>query len=105
MEAKAPENKDAKAEYSIAKDITEGYKAPLKLYLEGAIDLDSTLVLVNSIYPIQAKNSDKVKAKITKFNIEKTFSSEIDKSDNTMIVYGIIGSSILFMLVYIYVEK
>jgi len=105
LEAKAPENKDAKAEYSIAKDVTEGYKAPLKLYLEGTIDLDSTLVLVNSIYPIQAKNSDKVKAKITKFNIEKTFSNEIDKSDNTMIVYGIIGSSILFMLVYIYVEK
>jgi len=105
LEAKAPENKDAKAEYAIAKDITEGYKAPLKLYLEGTIDLDATLVLVNSIYPIQAKNIDKVKAKITKFNIEKTFSSEIDKSDNTMIVYGIIGSSILFMLVYIYVEK
>ena len=105
LEAKAPENKDAKAEYAIAKDITEGYKAPLKLYLEGTIDLDSTLVLVNSIYPIQAKNIDKVKAKITKFNIEKTFSNEIDKSDNTMIVYGIIGSSILFMLVYIYVEK
>ena len=105
LEAKAPENKDAKAEYVIAKDITEGYKAPLKLYLEGTIDLDSTLVLVNSIYPIQAKNIDKVKAKITKFNIEKTFSSEIDKSDNKMIVYGIIGSSILFMLVYIYVEK
>ena len=105
LEAKAPENKDAKAEYSIAKDVTEGYKAPLKLYLEGTIDLDSALVLVNSIYPIQAKNIDKVKAKITKFNIEKTFSNEIDKSDNTMIVYGIIGSSILFMLVYIYVEK
>ena len=105
LEAMAPENKDAKAEYAIAKDITEDYKAPLKLYLEGTIDLDSTLVLVNSIYPIQAKNIDKVKAKITKFNIEKTFSSEIDKSDNTMIVYGIIGSSILFMLVYIYVEK
>ena len=105
LEAKAPENKDAKAEYAIAKDVTEGYKAPLKLYLEGTIDLDSTLVLVNSIYPIQAKNIDKVKAKITKFNIEKTFSNEIDKSDNTMIVYGIIGSSILFMLVYIYVEK
>jgi phosphate/sulfate permease len=105
LEAKAPENKDAKAEYAIAKTTTEGYKAPLKLYLEGAIDLDSTLILVNSIYPIQSKNIDKVKAKITKFNIEKTFSNEIDKSDNTMIVYGIIGSSILFMLVYIYVEK
>ncbi|MEY3118154.1 MAG: hypothetical protein RIT30_86 [Bacteroidota bacterium] len=105
LEAKAPENKDTKAEYAIAKTTTEGYKAPLKLYLEGAIDLDSTLILVNSIYPIQSKNIVKVKTKITKFNIEKTFSNEIDKSDNTMIVYGIIGSSILFMLVYIYVEK
>ena len=105
LEAKAPENKDAKAEYAIAKTTTEGYKAPLKLYLEGAIDLDSTLILINSIYPIQSKNIVKVKAKITKFNIEKSFSNEIDKADNSMIVYGIIGSSILFMLVYIYVEK
>lgn len=55
LEAKAPENKEAKAEYTIAKDKTEGYKVPLKLYLEGAIDLDSTMVLVNSIYPIQEK--------------------------------------------------
>jgi PiT family inorganic phosphate transporter len=46
-----------------------------------------------------------VKAKISKFDIEKSFSSEIDKADNSIIVYGIIGSSILFMLVYLYVEK
>ena len=105
LEAKAPENKEAKAEYTIAKDKTEGYKVPLKLYLEGAIDLDSTMVLVNSIYPIQEKNINKVKTKISKFNIEKTFSSEIDKADNSIIVYGIIGSSILFMLIYLYVEK
>lgn len=105
LEAKAPENKDAKSEYAFAKDKTEGYKAPLKLYLEGAIDLDSTLVLVNSIYHIQEKNINKVKAKISKFDIAKSFSSEINKADNSIIVYGIIGSSILFMLVYLYVEK
>jgi PiT family inorganic phosphate transporter len=105
LEAKAPENKEAKEEYKIASEKTEGYKAPLKLYLEGSINLDSALVLVNAIYPIQEKNIDKVKGKITKFNIEKTFSGEIDKADNSIIVYGIIGASILFMLVYIYVEK
>ena len=105
LEAKAPENKEAKEEYKIASEKTEGYKAPLKLYLEGSINLDSALVLVNAIYPIQEKNIDKVKGKITKFNIEKTFSDEIDKADNSIIVYGIIGASILFMLVYIYVEK
>ncbi len=105
LEAKAPENKEAKEEYKIASEKTEGYKAPLKLYLEGSINLDSALVLVNAIYPIQEKNIDKVKGKITKFNIEKTFSGEIDKADNSIIVYGIIGASILFMLVYLYVEK
>jgi PiT family inorganic phosphate transporter len=105
LEAKATEDKDAKEEYAIAKDKTEEYKAPLKLYLEGKIDLDSTIFLVNSIYPIEEKNIEKVKAKISKFDIEKSFSSEIDKADNSIIVYGIIGSSILFMLVYLYVEK
>jgi phosphate/sulfate permease len=104
-EAKSAEDKDAKAIYVIAKEKTEEYKAPLKLYLEGNISLDSALVIVNSIFPIADKNIEKVKAKITKFNIEKTFTSEIDKADNSVIVYGIIGASILFMIIYFYVEK
>jgi len=105
VEAKSAEDKDAKAIYAIAKDKTEEYKEPLKLYLEGTISLDSALTIVNSIYPIADKNIEKVKAKITKFNIEKTFGSEIDKADNSVIVYGIIGASILFMIIYLYVEK
>jgi PiT family inorganic phosphate transporter len=105
LEAKAPSSKEAKEEYKVASEKTEGYKAPLKLYLEGKINLDSTLVLINAIYPIQEKNVEKVKGKITKFNIEKTFSGEIDKADNSIIVYGIIGAAILFMLVYLFVEK
>jgi PiT family inorganic phosphate transporter len=105
VEAKSAEDKDAKAIYVIAKDKTEEYKEPLKLYLEGTISLDSALTIVNSIYPIADKNIEKVKAKITKFNIEKTFGSEIDKADNSVIVYGIIGAAILFMIIYLYVEK
>ena len=105
VEAKSAEDKEAKAIYVIAKDKTEEYKEPLKLYLEGTISLDSALTIVNSIYPIADKNIEKVKAKITKFNIEKTFGSEIDKADNSVIVYGIIGASILFMIIYLYVEK
>jgi PiT family inorganic phosphate transporter len=105
MEAKAPENKTVKAEYDIAKDKTEGYKEPLKLFLAQTISSDSAIVAMNAIYPIQAKNVDKVKAKIERFNIEKTFAGEIDKADNSIIEYGIIGASILFMLVYLFVEK
>jgi PiT family inorganic phosphate transporter len=105
IEARSAEDKDAKAIYTIAKDKTEEYKAPLKLYLEGRISMDSALTIVNSIYPISPKNMENVKAKIIKFNIEKTFASEIDKADNSVIVYGIIGASILFMIIYFYVEK
>ena len=105
LEAKAPEDKIAKAEYTIAKDKTEGYKAPLKLYLAGEINLDSALIVINGIYPIADKNTDNIKAKITKFNIEKAFAGEIDKADNSIIVYGIIGAALLFMIVYVYVEK
>ena len=105
LEAKAPENDSAKKEYDIAKVITEEYKAPVKLFLAGTISVDSTVLLINQIYPIQAKNMDKVKAKLTNFNIEKTFAEEIDKADNTMIVNGIFGTALIFILIYLYVEK
>ncbi len=105
LEAKAPENDSAKKEYDIAKVITEEYKAPVKLFLAGTISIDSTVVLINQIYPIQTKNIDKVKSKLAKFNIEKTFSDEIDKADNTMIVNGIFGTALIFILIYLYVEK
>ncbi len=105
LEAKAPENDSAKTAYDKAKVITEEYKAPVKLFLTGTITIDSTVTLINQIYPIQAKNLDKVKAKLGGFNIEKTFSDEIDKADNTMIVNGIFGSALIFILIYLYVEK
>lgn len=105
LESKAAESDSAKAEYDIVKEKTEGYKAPIKLFLAGAISKDSALLVMNTIYPIQPKNLEKVNAKLTKFNIEKKFAAEIDKADNSMIVYGIIGTAILFMLVYLYVEK
>jgi PiT family inorganic phosphate transporter len=105
LEAKAPENDSAKTAYDKAKVITEEYKAPVKLFLAGTITMDSTVTLINQIYPIQPKNLDKVKAKLAGFNIEKTFADEIDKADNTMIVNGIFGAALIFILIYLYVEK
>jgi PiT family inorganic phosphate transporter len=105
LESKAPSDKAAKAEYDIAKEKTEGYKEPLKLYMTGTISIDSAITVVNAIYPIKPQNVEKVKQKIEKFNIEKSFSSEIDKADNSIIVYGILISSLIFILIYLYVEK
>jgi PiT family inorganic phosphate transporter len=105
LEARAPENDSAKVEFNKAKLITEEYKAPVKLFLAGTISIDSTVSLINQIYPIQPKNIDKVKVKLAKFNIEKVFSDEIDKADNSMIVNGIFGAALIFILIYLYVEK
>ena len=105
LEAKATSDKGAKAEYSIAKDATEKYKTPLKKYLAKELPIDSTLVAINAIYPIKEANNEKVKKKITSFSIEKALTKDIDKADNSMIVWGIIFTSILFCMVYLYVEK
>jgi PiT family inorganic phosphate transporter len=105
LESKAPSDKAAKAEYDIAKEKTEGYKEPLKLFLAGTISMDSAITAVNAIYPIKPQNIEKVKKKIETFNIEKSFASEIDKADNSIIVYGILFSSLIFILIYLYVEK
>ena len=105
LEAKATSDKAANAEYKIAKEVTEKYKDPLKKFLAKEISVDSTLVALNAIYPINNVNTEKVKKKITGFNIEKALAKDIDKADNSMIIWGIICTSILFCLVYLYVEK
>jgi phosphate/sulfate permease len=105
LEAKAASDKTASAEYKIAKDVTEKYKGPLQKFLAKEISADSTLVALNAIYPIKAENTGKVKKKMESFNIEKALAKDIDKADNGMIVWGIICTSLLFCLVYLYVEK
>ena len=105
LEAKAPDNKEIKVEYSIAKEKTEAYKEPLKLFLAKEITADSAISAMQQIYPIKAENINKVKNKINDFNIQKIFTEELEKADNAIIEYGIIGASILFMLVYLFVEK
>ncbi len=105
LESKATSDDKIKAEYAVAKLATEKYKEPLKKFLKKDMSLDSTLVALNAIYPIKDINSEKVKKKIASFNIEKALAKDIDKADNSMIVWGIIFTSILFCLVYLYVEK
>ena len=105
LEAKSTSDPEVKKEFTVAKDLTENYKVPLKKYFKKELSLDSTMIVLNSIYPVKPENAGKVKAKIASFNIEKALAKDIDKADNSMIVWGIICTSILFCLVYIYVEK
>lgn len=105
IEALSVENPKFKAEHDIAKVETEKYKAPLKLYLAGKISIDSVVNAMNAIYPISPENIEPIKAKILKFDIKKSFLKDIEKAENYQIVWGIILTSLLFILVYLYVEK
>ena len=105
LEAKAASDNAVKTEYNIAKVATEKYKEPLKSFFNKELSLDSTIIALNSIYPVKYENTEKVKKKIKDFSIEKSLAKDIDKADNSMIVWGIIFTSILFCLVYLYVEK
>lgn len=105
LEALSVEKPDTKKDFEIAKIETEKYKEPLKLYLEKKINLDSTLVALNTIYPILPQLKDKVRKKLVSYNIERSFKNDILKSENHTIVWGILLTAILFMLTYLYVEK
>ncbi len=105
LESLAAENAEKKKEYDIAKVETEKYKGPIKSYLKKDIGLDSTLALINQVYTIDPVNVKKVKTRLEKFNIEKAFGKDINKSENETIVWGIILTAILFVLIYLYVEK
>jgi PiT family inorganic phosphate transporter len=105
LEALSADNLQKKKEYDTVKLITEKYKEPVKQFLKKEIGLDSTLAVINSIYPIDPQNTERIKKKIEKFDIKKSLVNDIEKSDNSNIVWGIIFTSILFMLVYLYVEK
>lgn len=105
LEALSADNSEKKKEYDIAKEETEKYKEPVKQYLKNEISLDSAIGVMSILYPIDPANTAKVKAKIKKFNIQQAFKKDIEKSENHTIVWGIVLTAILFMLVYLYVEK
>jgi inorganic phosphate transporter, PiT family len=105
LESISVQDTTKKAEFEVAKRITEDYKGPAKLYLEKKLSLDSTLIALNAIYPIKPENVAEIKKKMTGFSIEKSFKKDILKADNKMIAWGIVATAIFFCLVYIYSEK
>jgi inorganic phosphate transporter, PiT family len=105
LESKSTTDSAVKVEFAIAKKLTEDYKAPIKKYFKKELSIDSTMIALNAIYPIAPEFSKKVKEKIEKFSIEKALAKDIEKSDNGIIAWGIVITSILFCLIYLYVEK
>jgi inorganic phosphate transporter, PiT family len=105
MEAMASKDPKLMSEFKSAKEATETYKEPIKLFKSGLITKDSLMMSLNELFPIKEENRKSVLERIEKYDIKKSFSKTIDKTNNSGIVWGIILTSILFCLVYLYVEK
>jgi inorganic phosphate transporter, PiT family len=105
LEAEASSDAEKRKEYKKVKEITEEYKTPAKAFLKKELTKDSFLLAVNAIYPISPVNMAAVNKKIDGFNIQTSLQKTIDKADNSMIVNGVIFTSIFFCLVYLYVER
>jgi PiT family inorganic phosphate transporter len=75
------------------------------LYFNKEISIDSLFNSLDIIYPIAAVNRKKVIKKINGFDIQKSLEKDLEKADNSTISWGILLASILFCLVYLYVEK
>ncbi len=107
LEAKANTDPQVNTEFKKAKELTELYKDPLKLYLKKEISLDSTMIALNAIYPVDTDTTNKKKIikKLQDFSISKSLAKDIAKADNADKSWGVIVFSIFFCLVYLYVEK
>lgn len=105
LEAKSVDSETVGVEYAFAKEATEKYKEPLKLFLKKEISKDSAYTLLNQIYPIAPIHKEKVLKCLKKFDIQKSLKKDIEKADNSSVVWGIVFTALLFCIIYIYVEK
>ncbi|MBP6431816.1 MAG: inorganic phosphate transporter [Ferruginibacter sp.] len=105
LESKSTSDSNINIEYLKAKKLTEEYKTPLKKYFKKELSLDSTMIALNTIYPIAPEFKKSVQDKLEKFSIEKTLAKDIEKSDNSIAWYIILSIAIVFSLTYLYVEK
>jgi inorganic phosphate transporter, PiT family len=105
LESKSTTDTAIKAEFTKAKKLTEDYKLPLKKFCKKELSIDSTMIALNAIYPIEPKYKEMVQQKLGKFSIEKAFAKDIEKSDNSIAWYIVLGIAIVFSLSYLYIEK
>ncbi len=105
LESKSTTDAAINAEFAKAKKLTEEYKVPLKKFSNKNLSLDSTMIALNAIYPIAPELAKKVQEKLATFSIENVFAKDVEKSDNSIAWYIVLGIAIVFSLSYLYIEK
>lgn len=91
-----------KHDYEVAKEHVDSLKPIAKKFFD--IGLDSMVAEMNTKYPVGADNLKEFKKAVT-VNAKADLAKELDKADNKVVRWGLIGALLLFCLIFIYNEK
>ncbi len=91
-----------KHDYEVAKEHVDSLKPIAKKFFD--IGLDSMVVEMNAKYPVGADNLKEFKKAVT-VDAKADLAKELDKADNKVVRWGLIGALLLFCLIFIYNEK
>jgi phosphate/sulfate permease len=102
LKNRAKVNPEFKEEYLATQKIIDSLKPITKKYFE--VGLDGMVALMNEKYPV---SPDKVKGftKAMKIDIKADLIKELDKADNKIVRWGLVGSLFIFAFMFIYNEK
>lgn len=85
-----------------ANEKVESTKALTKLY--GSMPNEALADTISKFLMLNEAQSEKLAAEIEKIDVNKDVVKTIKKADNSLLMYGIIGVVIIFILSYIYVD-
>ncbi len=91
-----------KHDYEVAKEHVDSLKPIAKKFFD--IGLDSMVAEMNTKYPVGADNLKEFKKAVT-VDAKADLAKELDKADNKVVRWGLIGALLLFCLIFIYNEK
>ncbi|MCC6837220.1 MAG: inorganic phosphate transporter [Bacteroidia bacterium] len=91
-----------KHDYEVAKEHVDSLKPIAKKFFD--IGLDSMVAEMNAKYPVGADNLKEFKKAVT-VDAKADLAKELDKADNKIVRWGLIGALLIFCLIFIYNEK
>ena len=102
LKNKSKKDTSLKKDYHTMKAVIDSLKPIAKIYY--GRDIDSMVLAMNAIYPI---GHDKVELfkKAINIDIRKELVKEIDKADNKILRWSLVGALLVFALTFIYTEK
>lgn len=102
LKNKAKRDTSFKKQYQTTQAIVDSLKPIAKHYY--GKEIDSMVLAMNTTYPIGSDKMEAFKKAVT-VNIKEDLQKEIQKADNKILRWSLVGALLIFALTFIYTEK